>query len=191
MRAFIAVELPPDIQDALIRIQNKLRTTLPKIAWTKPDSLHLTLKFLGEISEDQQAAIQDIITGLTQAQRPFEIQLKTLETLPPGRIPRIIWIGTHQAPAQLKQLVNNLEDKICELGIPKEKRSWQAHITLGRIKQPISVDIVEKELNRLKDEIATLNLKFITREVILFKSILKAGGPIYSILKRCQFQDSL
>jgi len=187
MRAFIALELPLDIKDALAKIQDKLGSTLPKISWVKPINQHLSLKFLGEISLKQLESTQQIIVEIVKTTLPFEIKLETLGVFPHYRQARIIWIGTNQAPDQLKQLADQLEKKFLESGIPKEQRPFQAHITLGRIKCPLLPADLEKTLNKLKNEISDMNLKFNARGITLFQSRLGPGGPTYSILKEVAF----
>jgi RNA 2',3'-cyclic 3'-phosphodiesterase len=178
MRTFIAIELPLDIRNSLVKIQDKLKITLPKINWVKPANLHLSLKFLGEISLEQVESIQQIIADITKTFVPFEIRLDTLGVFPNYRTARIIWIGTNQPLFELKQLVDQLETKLLETGLPKEERPFQAHITLGRIKNPLIPADLEKELNKVSGD--CLDLKFNTGGITLFQSLLDPGGPTYS-----------
>lgn len=187
MRAFIAIKLPLDIKNALTKIQDKLKTLLPKISWVKPANLHLSLKFLGEISLNQLKDAQQIIAETAKTTLPFEIELKNLDVFPSYRQARIIWIGIDQPPLQLKQLAAQLEKSFLESGIPEEQRAFQAHITLGRIKHPIAPSDLEKNLNRLKNKITDMNLKFNIRGITLFQSVLGPNGPTYSILKEADF----
>lgn len=183
MRAFIAIELPLDIRNALVKIQNKLKISLPKILWVKPPNLHLSLKFLGNISLKQIEDTQQIINQIIKTANSFEIKLETLEVFPNCQKARIIWIGTYPAPKPLKQLVAQLEKKLLESGIPKEQRAFQAHITLGRLKHPPKPSDLEKTLNKLRPEIINMDLKFNTGRITLFQSVLGPDGPTYSILK--------
>jgi 2'-5' RNA ligase len=183
MRAFIAINLPSDIKNYLSKLQDQLKTTLPKIGWVKPANLHLSLKFLGEISSKQAENIQQIIAAIIKTTLPFEIKLETLGVFPDYQTARIIWIGTHQPPPGLKQLAEQLEKKLPKTGIPEEGRFFQAHITLGRIKQPLIAVDLEKTLNTLKSELTAGNLKFNAGGVTLFQSLLGPGGPTYNILK--------
>ncbi|MFH0917962.1 MAG: RNA 2',3'-cyclic phosphodiesterase [Candidatus Omnitrophota bacterium] len=187
MRAFIAIKLPLDIQTALVKIQDKLKTALPKINWVAPANLHLSLKFLGEISLEQLKDTQQIIAEIIKTTHSFQIRLETLGVFPNCRLARIIWIGTPQAPIPLKQLVEQLEKKLLPLKIPKEQHIFQTHITLGRLKYAIIPSVLEKELSGLKDKINDMNLKFYAGGITLFQSVLGPGGPTYSILKEADF----
>jgi RNA 2',3'-cyclic 3'-phosphodiesterase len=187
MRAFIALELPLDIKNALDKIQDKLKITLPGINWIKPSNLHLSLKFLGEISVKQSGDIQQIITEITKTILPFEIKLETLGVFPDCRQAHIIWVGTNQPPPELKQLTDQLETKLLEFGLAEEQHPFLAHITLGRIKHPIIALDLEKTLEGLKKEIAQMNFGFNSRGITLFQSVLGPNGPTYTILKEAAF----
>ena len=179
MRAFIAIDLPSNIKAEISKIQDKLKTNLARVHWVKAQNLHLTLKFLGEISPEQLEAINRIIDKVSQTTVPFKIKLDDLGAFPDLHDARIIWIGIKQ-DTQLKQIVQLLETKIGDMGITKEKRGFSAHITIGRIKsgKELKPADLEKELN----------LEFDAREITLFKSTLGSSGPIYTVLKEANFR---
>ena len=202
MRAFIAIELPLDIKNTLSKIQDKLKTTLPNtqrrllsryfnhnsdavecISWVKPANLHLSLKFLGEISLKQLKCTQQIIAEIIKTTLPFEIKLETLDVFPNYQQARIIWIGTNQVPLKLKQLVDQLETKLLEIGLPEKQHPFRAHITLGRIKNTLISSDFERGLDKVKNDCRDANLKFNTSGITLFQSVLGPSGPTYSILK--------
>jgi 2'-5' RNA ligase len=188
MRAFIAIELPLEIKNNLAKIQGKLKTTLPEINWVKPPHLHLSLKFLGEISLKQLESTRKMITEIIRTAFPFEIKLETLGVFPDCRRTRIIWIGTNQTPRQLKQLVDQLEAKLLKIGLPEKQHPFRAHITLGRIKNPFVPEDLARKLLKIKNDYRKANLKFNTRGIVLFQSVLGPKGPTYSILKKAIFQ---
>ena len=190
MRAFIAIEIPPAIKDSLAKLQDKLRLTLQKIGWVKPANLHLTLKFLGDISPEQLESIRLIIAETVKTALSFEIKLETLDVFPDLRRARIIWIGANLVPGELKQLVDQLETKLLEIGFAKEERPFQAHITLGRIRNTIIPAILEKGLDKVKKDCIDADLKFHARGITLFQSVLEPGGPTYSILEEADFPKS-
>ncbi|MDD5130828.1 MAG: RNA 2',3'-cyclic phosphodiesterase [Candidatus Omnitrophica bacterium] len=187
MRAFIAINLPSEIKAGLAKVQDKLKIISPGIIQAKPANLHLTLKFLGNISLQQTESIQQAITGLIKTIRPFKIKLDTLGVFPDDRQARIIWIGTRQPTAQIQQLVSQLEENLLSFSLPQETRHFQAHITLGRIKQPINFLSLKENLDIIKSEIPDLNLEFNIRGITLYQSILGPGGPHYNILKEVNF----
>jgi len=190
MRSFIAIDLPSNIKGEISKIQDKLKTNLARVHWIKAQNLHLTLKFLGQISLEQLDAIARIITEISQATVPFKIKLDDLGVFPDLHDARIIWTGIKQ-DAQLKQIVQLLETKIADdIGIAKEKRAYLAHITIGRIKsgKGIKPSDLEKELNKEKNDVLSANLEFDTGGITLFKSTQGSGGPIYTVLKEANFR---
>jgi len=187
MRAFIAIKLPPEINASLIKLQHELKLTLPKISWVKPANLHLTLKFLGEISTEQLACAAQKIPEIIKGFSPFEIKLETLGVFPDLSRGRIIWIGSQTPDPELKRLVGEIEKELSKIGLPKERHSFQAHISLGRIKQPLNPLDLECCLKKVWNDCATLDLKFSAAGITLFKSQLNRQGADYSILQELNF----
>jgi len=188
MRAFIAIELPSDIKNAISKMQDKLKTSLPKISWVKPENLHLTLKFLGEISPEQLGNINQITTETVKTITEFKIKLESLGVFPNVARARIIWIGTDQMPKALEQIAQQLETRLAELGIPKEERPFRAHITIGRIKHQLILSDLEKGINQVKNDLVYENLEFTTRGITLLQSTLGKDGPTYTVLRETNFK---
>ncbi|MFA4854491.1 MAG: RNA 2',3'-cyclic phosphodiesterase [Candidatus Omnitrophota bacterium] len=186
MRAFIAIELPASIKDALSKIQDELKAVLPKVNWVKPQNLHLTLKFLGEISPGQLDAIKHIITEVSQGTAVFKIKLDDLGVFPDLRQARTIWIGINQDTIA-KQIAGLLETKVAGIGIAKEKREFSSHITIGRIKIPLNPVDLERELKKAKNDVVYANMEFNTGGITLFKSVLGPAGAAYTVLKEANF----
>jgi RNA 2',3'-cyclic 3'-phosphodiesterase len=184
MRAFIAIELPVEIRDGISRIQDKLKAELPKVNWVKPQNLHLSLKFLGDISPEQLYNIKRTTTEIIETNTDFKIELESLGVFPDLHAARIIWIGTNHPCLELKQLGEQLETRLVESGITQEKRTFCAHITIGRIKTyPIASDL-KKSIDKVGGVIACANWEFNCREIVLFESTLGSSGPTYTILER-------
>lgn len=188
MRAFIAIEFPSNIKDTISKMQDKLKAGLPKVNWVKPENLHLSLKFLGEISPKQLENINQITAEIVKTITDFKIKLESLGVFPNLACARIIWIGTNQAPEALGQIVAQLETKLAELGIPKEDRPFKAHITIGRIKHRLILSDLEKGINQVQRDMVCENLEFNTRGITLFQSTLGKQGPTYTALKETNFK---
>jgi len=188
MRAFIAIELPANIKDTVSKIQDRLKTNLPKVSWVKPNNLHLTLKFLGEVSSQQLDDINQITAETVKTITGFEIKLDSLGAFPNPAFARIIWIGSQQLPKPLEQIVEQLETRLAGLGIPKEERPFRAHITIGRIKHHLNPSDLEKAIAQIKNDLVNQNLEFNTRGITLFESTLGKGGPTYTALKETNFK---
>lgn len=188
MRAFIAIDLPSNIKNAISKMQDKLKTSLPKVSWVAPVNLHLTLKFLGEISPKQLDSINQIISQTVKTITGFKIKLESLGAFPNEACARIIWIGTEQIPQPLKEIVEQLEIGIAKLGIPKEEHPFRLHITLGRIRHRLNPGDLEKGIRQIKNDLIYENLEFNTRGITLFQSTLGKDGPTYTVLKETSFK---
>ena len=184
MRAFIAIELPTEIKNYLSSIQNKLKAELPKVSWVKLENLHLTLKFLGEISPKQFNEIKQIITEITKGTSEFKIKLESAGVFPNPTVPRLIWIGNNQASTELKQLTEQLNKRLAESDIPQDERIFHAHITIGRIKTRLNSSDLKEALDKTGGDLVSVNEEFNCKEITLFESTLGPGGPTYKILEK-------
>ncbi|MDD5561166.1 MAG: RNA 2',3'-cyclic phosphodiesterase [Candidatus Omnitrophica bacterium] len=184
MRTFIAIELPEEIQDSLSVIQERLKTGTPEIRWVKPQNLHLTLKFLGDITFEQLNGIKEIITEITKISPAFKIKINSAGVFPNMHAARIIWMGSDQLPLGLKQLALQLETRLVQTGIPQEQRPFRAHITIGRVKEHIAPADLGKVLNKIENEIAGANWEFACGKIALFESTLEPKGPTYALLEK-------
>jgi len=188
MRAFIAIELPPETKDVISKIQNKLKAALPKISWVKPVNIHLTLKFLGEISPKQLDNINQIVSAIVGTSASFKIKLETLGVFPNVARARIMWIGTDAMPPGLEKIVTLLENELGKIGFTKEKRPFCAHITVGRIKFYLNPSNLEKVFNEVKKDILSKDLEFNVAGITIFQSTLGSTGPTYKVLKADNFK---
>jgi 2'-5' RNA ligase len=180
-RTFIALTLNESVQQALADIQNHLRAANEDIKWVKPSHIHLTLKFLGELKSRRLKDVLKAFPSLYPQQSPFSIQITHLGTFPPSRQPRIIWAGVDEKNAEkIQQLAAVTETGLTKIGFPKETRTFQAHVTLGRIRSG-------HHLNQLVAAIQSFVFPQTPiiqpiQQVVLFKSILTPQGPIYDPL---------
>jgi 2'-5' RNA ligase len=181
IRSFIAFELPAAVISLLDRVQQELKALGLKARWVRPQNIHLTLKFLGNIDP---AAIEDIGQAMAEAAgqcAPFTLTVGGIGLFPGIRRPRVIWVGLGGATGALLELHRNLAHRLAAVGFAQEKRSFKAHLTLGRIRQAANPDILDRAIQAYSD---LGNLKFSADRIILFKSELKPSGAEYSHLKQ-------
>jgi 2'-5' RNA ligase len=183
MRSFIAIELPNEIRDALGNIQEKLKACAADVKWVKPQNIHLTLKFLGEIDEDQLFKINLILDAFGSDKKIFVIRLASLGAFPKINYPRVIWVGVDRGDRETKELVGALEEKIEKIGLPKEDRAFSSHITIGRVRSNSGRDKLVSILAQLQDYFKETPQEFTVEKITLFKSTLTPQGPIYEIVK--------
>ncbi|OGX43785.1 MAG: 2'-5' RNA ligase [Omnitrophica WOR_2 bacterium RIFCSPLOWO2_12_FULL_51_8] len=184
MRAFIAIDLPAEIKQALSKLQDGLKLSGADVKWVEPKNIHLTLKFLGEITEESTAKIHGIIAAAAAVNPLFQARIAALGAFPSAGSPRVIWAGIDQGGEEAKKIAGQLEEKIAKLGIPREKRAFSSHITLGRTRSSKDKESLRQGLEKAAAELAGKNLIFCVREITLYKSSLTPAGPIYTALSR-------
>jgi 2'-5' RNA ligase len=133
MRAFIAIDLPESIRAALGRKQALFRSAGPEKGWTRPEGIHLTLKFLGDGVSD--AKVKEVCQSLKNLGRfeSFTVGLKGFGFFPDARSPRVFWVGV-EAPASLSRLAQQVEEAMQRIGFAREERAFRPHLTLARFK---------------------------------------------------------
>jgi 2'-5' RNA ligase len=183
MRSFIAIELPKEIRDSLSSIQEKLKTCGADVKWVQPQNIHLTLKFLGEINEEQLSKINLILDALVKDKKSFSIRLASLGAFPKINYPRVIWVGIDRGDKETQELAKALEEKIQKIGIPKEDRPFSSHITIGRIRSNLRKDKLVTSLKNLENYFKETPQEFTVNKTTLFKSTLTPKGPIYEVVK--------
>jgi RNA 2',3'-cyclic 3'-phosphodiesterase len=176
MRLFIAVELPDDIRRQLADIQQALRPVTDSARWVSPESIHITLKFLGEVPEKQLDNLDTALIGLSW--KPFTVTLRGVGFFPGNRSPRVFWAGL-EAPT-MQGLAEELDSRMERLGFEKEKRAFRPHITLARARDTrIDSTLVTGAARYQDHEFGS----FTADRVFLFKSTLKSSGSVYEKLK--------
>lgn len=191
MRIFIGIDLDDEIRTRIARFLDGVRGFAPDVRWVQPESLHLTLKFIGEQKTEQVEAIRE---RLRQIQSPaLEIRLAGYGFFPTAKSPRVFWIGIEAGP-QLAQLADNIDAAVAEFGIPREERAFSPHLTLARGRggsgspkwrkgdRPNSdFAVLEKRLAAMP----TLEFGTMTaREFVLYQSQLSPKGSKYTKLQR-------
>jgi len=183
VRAFIAVEIPPEIHQAIEKQTASIRTTLNKslVRWVPTGNIHLTLKFLGDVSATNLEMLAQMLNAEVEQHRVFEMGFGGLGAFPNPKRPRVIWIGI-QAPAGLEALQHGIEAAAATLGYPPEKRPFSPHLTIGRVKQKVSSSGIQKIRSVLEEtQVGSLGSAMVTA-VHLFKSDLKPTGAVYTKL---------
>lgn len=185
LRAFVAISAPTEVLATLAEVQRELKTLLPRhsTAWTKPGNLHLTLRFLGNLSAPAVRSWSNACEPRWRASGAFDLICERLGCFPDLRSPRVVWAWVHDATERLQQLQRRVDAAVREFaGKPAEAR-FVGHITLARPKQ-----IKRPEAERLAQFLeASVNRRFgnwTTREVWLLRSELSPGGSKYHALAR-------
>lgn len=181
IRAFIALELTPEVQRQLAHIQNELKKSGADVKWVKPDGIHLTLKFLGNISLQLIEEVKKVIEQLAKSYKPLKLKVGRLGAFPKIDYPRVIWVGINQQD-QLLKLARALEELLLPLGFLREKRLFTPHLTLGRVRSAHN----RNQLKELLSSIAFPQIVMQAEKLILFKSTLTPEGAIYQPLHQAK-----
>lgn len=175
-RLFIALEFPSEILDAIIEKRNRIVNT-NIYRWEPKEKLHLTLKFLGDVESDKINEIESVIEQVIKDNKLSKIELTKFGFFFRNNLPAILWIGIKENNS-LSSLVSNLEDKLNKIGFEKEKRKFNPHLTLLRIKNNFPQELIDQfkkgDLNELV---------FIPFQIKLYESFLKKSGSVYAELK--------
>ncbi len=194
-RTFIALELNEALQRFLGGIISQISQELPDLRWVDPTGIHLTLAFLGELSDDQLAAAIGASEEAAQKAIPFEYRLKGLGIFGSTHQPRVIWMGVEDLPSgkiqgsPLQQLHRVLTRKLELRGFEIEKRPFSPHLTLARIKQPLSPDEQQRLQRLLHSRLAgSSSAVYQVNNLCVMKSELSRAGAKYTCLKESSFE---
>jgi 2'-5' RNA ligase len=190
VRAFIAIELPESIRSSLSQLQDQLKQReYAPVKWVDPDSIHLTLKFLGNIDAGRIPALTNAIYGASRGITPFRLMLGAPGVFPHFRAPRVIWIGLTGDTHSLSSLQENIERALVPLGFSPEGRHFSPHLTLGRVRDSATHD----ERQRLGEAVPSLKAKtmsfFEVNSISLMRSTLTREGALYSCLDAVALGD--
>lgn len=181
-RTFLALELPEVVKRALRRKIDHLGRVMPGVRWADPDGLHLTLAFLGELDDERLAAATQSASEVAAAHAPFTLRLAGLGTFGSARSPRVIWVGVEGEKASLLKVQSALADDLEARGFPREERAFSPHLTLARLKKPLSDDALTA-LARAQREPAA-NVTWHADAISVMKSELLRPAARYTALSR-------
>jgi 2'-5' RNA ligase len=180
IRAFLAIEPPENILQAMSRLQEKLKREISgRISWTKPQGQHLTLKFFGDISTENVNNICSAVQNRVASEQSLNLKIEKLGVFPDARRPRVIWCGISGDLEKLIALQKILDRDFADISFPAEDRPFQAHLTLGRIKDSHGLTGINEALIKYSTFAAR---EFNCTELILFQSRLSPQGAIYTKL---------
>jgi 2'-5' RNA ligase len=181
-RVFCAIALPGSIRGLVLRHIARLREAVPeaKASWARAASLHLTLKFLGEIP---QTAVADFSTAASRAGAgltPFTIRLEKSGVFPKHGSPRVLWIGINDFTGNLDELHARLEEEAAQQGFEKDERPFHPHLTIARLRQPHHARALAATHRELEFEPAEIAVS----ELLVIRSELSSEGSKYTIISR-------
>jgi 2'-5' RNA ligase len=183
IRTFIAIDLSPEIYQRLEEVIGQLKSRLAgvPVRWVGVKNIHLTLKFLGEVSQGNLEAIKDVLRKEASQHQSFGFSVAELGAFPSIRRPRVIWVGVN-APHELSALQRGIETELQRLGYPREERGFSPHLTLGRV----SRECTSEDAKQIGAVLESYNPGLLgekpVQAVRLYRSDLQPGGAVYTLL---------
>lgn len=184
IRAFIALEISDEARGEVARLEKELKISGADVKWVMPESMHLTLKFLGNIPEEKIPVLSRRLDEITSVNAPFEATLHDLGVFPKWDHPRVVWVGLFEGADRVTAIAAQVEEAMAGEGFAKEERKFSPHITIGRVRTTKNKD----KLKRIAEGIAVKPVTSRISGIILFRSELSSAGSVYTPLHVAEFK---
>lgn len=181
-RLFIALELPPAVLKVIEQLQTELRQIIPpRVArWVRPEAIHLTLKFLGDVATGGIDELKAAIRQSTQSHQALELGIEGIGCFPDSNRPKVIWLGVTGDTKSLQLLQSNVERHVAPLGFPADKRGFNAHLTLARTTPAATRDDLARIGQISRERQTGLLVTWQADSVSLMRSQLRPEGAYYT-----------
>ena len=181
IRSFIAIELPGELKSGLSQLQAQLKAAgHAPVKWVDPYSIHLTLKFLGNIDADRVDEITRVMEAAAREISPFHLEVRGLGAFPNLRRVQVVWVGVGGEVEQLGQLQRRLESGLAPLGFAPESREFRPHLTIARLRERASLDEQQSFGQLIGSTGFETVYRFGVDSVNLMRSQLTREGAIYT-----------
>jgi RNA 2',3'-cyclic 3'-phosphodiesterase len=181
MRCFVAIELSSAVRARLADLQKRLAPLDRDVRWTRPEQIHLTVKFLGEVPDGDVPGVCDVAAQIASGYAPFEIEVRGTGCFPPRGSARIVWAGLGQLPNELVDCHREIEQAYAKIGFKPEDRPFHPHLTIGRVRDPRGSHAVRPVVDQ-QQQFAGGTVA--VNELLVFQSILESSGPTHIVLSR-------
>lgn len=184
VRTFVAINLDTETRSAGQRLIKSLSSITEGVRWANPETMHLTLKFLGEVDDRELHDVCRITSGVANQGKPFSLACQGVSAFPSVQKPTTIWMGVKDDSDTLGPMQEELESLFCErLGVPAERRTYKPHVTLGRItaRGIRKEELIEYMQSQAESEFGILRVE----ELVVYSSELTRNGPVYTVLATC------
>lgn len=187
-RVFCAVLLPDELRARIASHIARLREAAPDApaSWEKPENLHLTLKFIGEIKEERVIELSEAAERVANECKPFDLLVGETGAFHTRGKPRVLWIGVEDESGELARMHKSLESECATLGYAPETRPYHPHLTVARLNAPESA----KALAALHRDMEFARESFRVEEVVVMRSETGPGGSRYTLVSCHHFRDS-
>ncbi len=186
MRLFVALNFPKKERDRIYRAAKVLRECDPPVRWVDPEHFHVTLKFLGDVTEDRMRGVKEALIHVATTTATLDLAIEGFGAFPTIRRPQVIWVGVEPSPA-LRCLKQDVEWALMGCGFDRETRAFHPHLTLGRA----DAEKGAGAFRGLDDKAANLSYQghVKVRKIDLMRSQLSKGGPVrYTVQHSIPFE---
>jgi 2'-5' RNA ligase len=173
VRAFIAAPLEGPVYDKIVLLQRDLAAVLPSVRWVRPETMHLTLAFLGDISEESLEKIGKSMLSIGDIFAPVDVTIGGLGAFPSLNRPRVVWLGL-EGDQPLLDLQAAVADMLLKLQMPWDDKPFKPHLTLGRCRQPVP-HIDQRLAPFMRSQCGHLNIS----RLVLYESRLTSQGAVH------------
>ncbi len=184
MRLFVAVFPPAEVAERLAEWIEATREPGDGVSWVRPENLHYTLRFLGEVEESRAAAVLRAAQEAVRGARPFPLVLGEAGAFPDFRRPRVLWIGTRQGATDLETVARSLEEALARERFGRAEKPFRTHLTLGRVRQESRA---ARALERLRA--SRVNGEFVVDRLAVVHSTLRPAGSEYRVLGEARLEE--
>ncbi len=184
VRCFVALEIPAGLRQRLEGLQAELKRRKVPARWVRPEGIHLTLKFLGEIEAARLVAAAEALREAAEGTAAFRLRAGGLGVFPDLRRPRVLWVGVEDDSGSLPPLVRRVEETYARHGFPPEGRSFRPHLTLGRFREPGPGETIAQALGRFGGSAWG---EILAETLVLLRSELLPQGARYHEIARGAF----
>lgn len=181
LRTFVAFEISEELRDAGRDVIRQLSEVADGVRWVKPQNMHVTLKFLGEVEDRELNDVCRAVSGAAAGLSSFSLDCRSVGAFPNTKRPATLWMGLDDPHDQLHHLQGRIEESAAAIGFAQEHRPYRGHITLGRIRTRRENGPLTTMLNEMANrEFAD----FSVNELIVFSSEMERSGPVYTAISR-------
>jgi len=180
IRTFVAIKISAEMEKELGRFLAELKKDRADVKWVNHESIHLTLKFLGNLTASQVESVIEVVQKASVEFSIFHLKADEKGAFPNLKRPKVFWVGLSQADdSTLLNLQSKMETELAEIGFEKEVRKFHPHLTIGRVRRFKNLDDITEKF--MAYELA--EIEFEVKEILIMKSVLTPKGAVYSIQK--------
>jgi 2'-5' RNA ligase len=186
IRSFLAFPISGALKERLECILDDLKATGADVKWVKPDHIHLTIKFLGELEENRVESVMSLLKERCREFVPIKSYLIGIGAFPDLQHPKIVWAGLDDPKQEIQGIVEVLRGDMVKLKIAQDEHPFKPHLTLGRVRSSANLKDLVQRIRQITFEGKTEQM---FDKIVLYKSTLTPQGPIYDVLREYKIED--